>query len=488
MGIEISAVGLPRKPWHLEDEIPLYELKSNRRRNQLDEAASVDDSDAEWTLLKSVRRLIPPDLYAPGLVRWSATPHQRLTEPSIEIHERYVTERQTLFGDHSVARSLGRCRLCGEQGLAFSTPACVNALCYCQGCLIRATRGAAEDRPRAAAALGLIGNLEFDQSPMLESQLDHLHINPAQPVSGELIDTLLLLRFAIRRKLFPWTYLLEEAGLAPDGGLRLSRGTLLRARDGHRCLSMGEQTICDFLHMHHIAHEREPFYPSDPELNPKGLRRADWVLTDGTFVELWGLPNDPAYAVRMELKRQLAKRCGLPLLELTSADLPHLPQRFAKWLPGDVGTTTKWSWTPRVSTRAAERRSPGAKRGENARNRAARAERLARCKQSVDAQKEGLTRSQIAQRLNVGTDTVKMLLHDGKFLADPESDPERLLWAKAATEAKSRGITEEEFRTTNTLTRRKSNEAWKDSALLELTSTDAVEAEVPDPPSPGTSI
>ncbi|WP_265442790.1 hypothetical protein [Flexivirga meconopsidis] len=203
VGIEISAVGLPRKPWHLEDEIPFYELKSNRRRNQLDEAASVDDSDAEWTLLKSVRRLIPPDLYAPGLVRWSATPYPRLTEPSVDIHERYVTERQTLFGNHSVARSVGRCRLCGELGLAFSTPACVDALCYCQGCLIRATRGAAEDRQRAAAALGLIGRLEFDQSPMLESQLDHLHINPAEPVSGEFIDTLLLLRFAIRRNLFP---------------------------------------------------------------------------------------------------------------------------------------------------------------------------------------------------------------------------------------------------------------------------------------------
>ncbi|WP_265442789.1 hypothetical protein [Flexivirga meconopsidis] len=81
-----------------------------------------------------------------------------------------------------------------------------------------------------------------------------------------------------------------------------------------------------------------------------------------------------------------------------------------------------------------------------------------------------------------------MLLHDGKFLAAPESDPERLQWAQAATEAKRRGITEEEFRTTNTLTRRKSNEAWKDSALLELTSTDAVEPEVPDSQSPGTSI
>lgn len=123
------------------------------------------------------------------------------------------------------------------------------------------------------------------------------------------------------------------------------------------------------------------------------------------------------------------------------------------------------------------------------RQKSSSARRAVGAMQAVRGRAEGgLTRSQIAQRLNVSTDTVKMLLHDGKFLAAPESDPERLQWAQAATEAKRRGITEEEFRTTNTLTRRKSNEAWKDSALLELTSTDAVEPEVPDSQSPGTSI
>lgn len=178
------------------------------------------------------------------------------------------------------------------------TSICPEPLAYCQQCLEFASEGVFADRPRAAAALKQIAELEFDDEPMLEGQLATLHIDPRLSLDADVIDKLLLLRFAIKRGKFPWTLLLEEGGLA-ENGLRLSRGTLIRARDGHRCLSMGEKAVCDFMHQSGIEHEREPAYPIDPTLNPLGRRRADWILSDGTFVELWGLPNNPAYAAKM---------------------------------------------------------------------------------------------------------------------------------------------------------------------------------------------
>src|SRR5690606_3617607 len=114
-----------------------------------------------------------------------------------------------------------------------------------------------------------------------------VHVDPARPVDAETLDRLLLCRMAVRRGEHAWTLLLVEAGLA-DAGVRMARGTVLPARDGHVCFSLREKVVDDFLHMHQIAHKREPHYPRHPVDNPRTRLRADWVLDDGTLVEMWG--------------------------------------------------------------------------------------------------------------------------------------------------------------------------------------------------------
>jgi hypothetical protein len=383
--------------------------------------------------------------------------------------ETFVAERNRLFGPVQLNGTIAACRLCGQPGLAFTADACRGPITYCHGCLVNAAIGKSRDRPSASAALRRLGELEFAGNPMLETQLDTLHIDPAAPAAATVVDQLLLLRFAIRRGEFPWTLLLEEAGFAEDG-LRLARGTLIRARDGHLCLSLREKAVCDFLHQHGIEHDREPRYPTDPDYNPTGLRRADWRLANGTFVEMWGLPNDPAYAAKMVAKRHLAARHGIRLVELTDADLPRLPQAFAAWLPAGTAAQTTWTWSP-VLTRDSPSTAPAAEprgdaRGNNQYNATARTARVDRCREAVRLQESGLSRKDIGERFNTSKDVVKALLRDGKFYTDPTSDPGRAAAAAAAAEAKRSGLTRAQFQTGQTLTAPKAQEAWRDADVL----------------------
>jgi hypothetical protein len=303
---------------------------------------------------------------------------------------------------------------------------------------------------------------------MLATQLETLHVNPAVPVDALTIDRLMLLRFGVARRRVAWTLLLEAAGFA-EHGLRTSRGTMIRARDGHLCLSLRERAVCDFLHQHGIAHEREPLYPRDPDYNVNGLRRADWILADGTLVEMWGLPNDPAYAAKMGEKRSLAQRHGLRLIELLDPDLPRLPEIFEPWL--QPGTQSAWSWSPLLLASPSgkptrQERGPGDARGRNDFNTAAQRERVERCAEALRLQQDGLTRKEIGKALGVGADTVKMLLRDARFYADPGNDPPRAAMVRAADAARSRQLTRTQFQAEEGLTEAQAKQAWRDATTV----------------------
>lgn len=125
-----------------------------------------------------------------------------------------------------------------------------------------------------------------------------------------------------------WATWLARAGVLGDGW-RPSRGYVSVAADGHLCRSLFERIIDDYLWATGIAHEPEPQYPYDAELNPYGYR-ADWRLGDGRFVEAAGLMSETAYAKKMARKRELAARHGLELLVLTEADLVQLNEAFRR--------------------------------------------------------------------------------------------------------------------------------------------------------------
>jgi hypothetical protein len=92
-----------------------------------------------------------------------------------------------------------------------------------------------------------------------------------------------------------------------------------------------ERFIDDFLSSREIPHESEPAYPIDPDLNPGGRLRADW-LVHGVFIEAAGLMSRADYRRKMENKRTLANRHGLDLIVVQDEDLARLDEVFQRWL------------------------------------------------------------------------------------------------------------------------------------------------------------
>lgn len=130
-----------------------------------------------------------------------------------------------------------------------------------------------------------------------------------------------------------WFGVLQTAGIVGEGW-RPSHGTWCRAEDGHLCRSLLEKSIDDWLSRHRIVHECEPHWPKRPTLNPSGLKRADWLLDDGSFVECAGLMERSDYATKMEQKRELARLTGVRLHIITPADLFRLDKIFDRFGTG----------------------------------------------------------------------------------------------------------------------------------------------------------
>ncbi|PVG82141.1 hypothetical protein DDE18_15815 [Nocardioides gansuensis] len=143
------------------------------------------------------------------------------------------------------------------------------------------------------------------------------------PVQGQAI-------FQAARKTYAWSEWLDLAGVLGEG-TRQARGTTVTASDGHRCRSLFERHIDDFLHHHGIPHEIEPYYPVHSELNATGLR-ADWRLGDGTLVEALGLSGRPDYDVKVTRKVQLADLMSIRLILIYPRDLRRLHDILRAWI------------------------------------------------------------------------------------------------------------------------------------------------------------
>jgi hypothetical protein len=123
-----------------------------------------------------------------------------------------------------------------------------------------------------------------------------------------------------------WLSVLKAAGLVADGWRVKRGGVMCHATDGHLCLSLLERSIDDWLTRNGIDHEREPRWPYDPVLNRNGMRRADWLLPDGSFVECAGLMSRPEYALKMAEKRELARQVGIMLHIIEPEDVLRLDE------------------------------------------------------------------------------------------------------------------------------------------------------------------
>lgn len=88
-----------------------------------------------------------------------------------------------------------------------------------------------------------------------------------------------------------------------DGGKRYD------CLDGHVARSIYEQRVDDWLHAHGLAHECEPAYPWDRRY------RADFKVGD-TYIEVWGVTENPAYEARKAVKVRKCKENDLPLISI----------------------------------------------------------------------------------------------------------------------------------------------------------------------------
>lgn len=92
--------------------------------------------------------------------------------------------------------------------------------------------------------------------------------------------------------------------------------------------------------------------------------------------------------------------------------------------------------------------------------------RAKRGQQALTMQRAGASRAEIAAALEISQDTVKSLLRDARFYANPESDPSRLARAREARRARDAGTTRDQFQADRGITSGKASETWRDSAML----------------------
>lgn len=119
-------------------------------------------------------------------------------------------------------------------------------------------------------------------------------------------------------KLFgSWNNALVAAGLTPNRSLsqRMYKRSLCVAKDGHKCNSISELIIDNWLFAHNISHVKEATYP-------EGKFTADWMVDSRVLVEYLGLEKDSKrYDSTTEKKRKICKKFGLQLVEIHPKDL-----------------------------------------------------------------------------------------------------------------------------------------------------------------------
>ncbi len=125
------------------------------------------------------------------------------------------------------------------------------------------------------------------------------------------------LSYAAIRIFGSWNKTIEVAGLKPNRSHdnRMYKRILATAEDGHKCDSVSELLIDNWLSKNKIEHVRNTRYPNSNHL-------ADWTIGDKIFVEYFGLAKDsPRYDREIKIKQELCKKFKITLIEIYPSDL-----------------------------------------------------------------------------------------------------------------------------------------------------------------------
>lgn len=129
-----------------------------------------------------------------------------------------------------------------------------------------------------------------------------------------------------------WFKALEQSGALPEGYRYSGTGVWCTAKEGHKCHSLAEQRIDNWLTEHGIDHTREPEYPGHDDYNPSGRRKADWKTEDGVYIEYFGMVGDSSYDEKTEEKLALADEYGIDLLSIYPENLEDLDDHLNRLL------------------------------------------------------------------------------------------------------------------------------------------------------------
>ena len=116
-----------------------------------------------------------------------------------------------------------------------------------------------------------------------------------------------------------WNNAIRAAGYEPNEQW-FATARDLSAKDGHKCNSVSEIIIDDWLFDNNIPHVREYLYP-------EGRYSCDFIVND-IFIEFFGLVNAPDVAPNyrkiMQKKREICRKYNIRLIELYENDLYSL--------------------------------------------------------------------------------------------------------------------------------------------------------------------
>ena len=102
----------------------------------------------------------------------------------------------------------------------------------------------------------------------------------------------------------------------------------MRASDGHGVRSRGELNIDNWLYYNNIAHAYERRLPLENE-----EVYCDFYIPVGkVYIEYWGLEDEPKYIARKEIKKEIYKKYGFSLIELTNEHIENLDDYLPKML------------------------------------------------------------------------------------------------------------------------------------------------------------
>lgn len=112
----------------------------------------------------------------------------------------------------------------------------------------------------------------------------------------------------------------------------ITKRELCYSKNGDTCLSNSEKKISDFLIDHNIKFKKDIKYFDITKDKYSGKMTCDWILSDGTLVEYFGMSRHKKYKSTMKRKMKLCKKNNINLISIIDRDLNSLNNIFSNYM------------------------------------------------------------------------------------------------------------------------------------------------------------